>query len=217
MLDIVSSEEFDGGGAPTASTAASNNVTQDEVRANGNGVVIWGGKKYFDTVTAARVELGSNGRIRISSNGSTPHSLEGTYTRESNDFIRVINIEQPERGTVDVNGGVRLDNDQLARIDVTAGAQGTRDRVVFHFVANGYEPPSEEALCQEEIEARLRSQGSNADKLAFLAPERSRVSSNRYRLSGEVVLLSANSTAQYRCEVDTRNNQLVDASVVASR
>jgi hypothetical protein len=216
VLDIVSSEEFDGGTATAGGGSAPSTVTQDEVRANGTGVVIWGGKKYFDTVTAARVQLASNGRIRISFSGSTPQSLDGTYTRESADFIRVDTIDVPERGVMQVDGGVQLDNNQLERVDVSAGTQGTRDRVVYNFVSSHYDLPSEERLCQEEIQARLASQNRNASKLAFLAPERSRVASNRYRLSGEVVLLAENASAQYRCEVDSRGNQLLDASVVAS-
>ncbi len=87
--------------------------------------------------------------------------------------------------------------------------------MVYTFVADGYRLSPEESLCQEEIRARLASQGSSGKKLAFLAPERSRVSSNRYRLAGEVVILSENTSAQYSCEVDSRSNQLLDASIVA--
>jgi hypothetical protein len=216
VLDIVNSEEFDGAGAPVAEGGSTAPTIQNEVRANGKGAVLWGGKKYFDTANAARVQFGSDGRYRITTNGSTNHNIEGSYTRESRDFVRINTIDVPERGTVQVDGGVRLDRDQLSRVDVTAGSQGTRDRILFHFVADGYRPPADESRCQEEIQARLQTQGAG-DKFAFLPAERSRASSSRDRLVGEVVLLSQNSTAEYRCEVDARSGQVVDASVVASR
>jgi len=215
VLDIVSSEEFDGAGV-TASNPGTSPVSQAEVRANGNGAVLWGGKKYFDTATAARVQLGSDGRYRITTNGSTNHNIQGTYTRESRDFIRINTVDVPERGTVQVDGGVQLDRDQLERVDVTAGSQGTRDRILFHFIAQDYRLPADESRCHQEIQARLQTQGAG-DKFAFLPPDRSRASSSRDRLVGEVVLLSQNSTAEYRCEVDARSGQVLDASVVASR
>jgi hypothetical protein len=94
-----------------------------------------------------------------------------------------------------------------------------RDRVVYNFVADGYRLASEESLCQQEIRGRLQSQGRSGKNLAFLAPERSRVTSNRYRITGEVVIVSENASAEYSCEVDSRTNQILDASasVVASR
>jgi hypothetical protein len=216
VLDIVNSEEFDGGSTVSRGGSTPSNITQDEVRANGTGVVIWGGKKYFESVTAARVQLASNGRIHISFNGSSPQTLDGTYTRESHDFIRVNTIDWPQRGVIDVDGGVQLDHNQLARVDVASGAQGTRDRVVFTFVAEDYQIPREESLCQEEIQARLESQGHSGKKLAFLPASRSRVAGNRYRLTGEVVILAENTSAEYRCEVDASGKRLLDASVVAS-
>ena len=195
-LDLIGSEEF-GGGTTAGGGSAPSSVTQNEVRANGTGVVIWGGKKYFDTVSSARVQLASDGRIRISFDGSTPHSLGGTYTRESANFVRVDTIEVPERGVMNVDGGVAFERSQLARVDVSSGTQGTRDRVVYTFVADGYRLPPEESLCQQEIRARLQSQGHSGKKFAFLGPQRSRESSGRYRLTGEVVILAENASAQY--------------------
>ena len=214
VLDLIGSEEF-GSGSTAGEGSGPSSVTQNEVRAKGTGVVIWGGKKYFDTVSSARVELASNGRIQIRFDGSTPQTLGGTYTRESPNFVRVDTIDVPQRGVLNVDGGVAFERNQLARVDVSSGTQGTRDRVVYTFVADGYRLPPEESLCQEEIRGRLESQGHSGKKLAFLAPERSRSSSNRYRLNGEVVILSENTSAQYSCEVDSRSNQLLDARIVA--
>jgi hypothetical protein len=89
--------------------------------------------------------------------------------------------------------------------------------VVYHFVADGYQMPREETLCREEIRSQLASQGHSGKKLAFFAPTRSRVSNDRFRLSGEVVILAENLSAEYRCEVDSRGTQVLDASVAASR
>jgi hypothetical protein len=213
VLDLVGSEEFGpGGGGAVADTA--NDTRVDEVQARGSGVALFGGKKYFETANAARVQIGGNGRIRIVFTGSSQQSLDGTYTRESNDFLRVNAVEWPQRGTVPVSGGVTLDNNQLARVDVSAGAQGTRDRLVFAFVAEGYQLPREETLCQGEVRARLDQQGAGG-QLAFLAPATSRLGSNRRELTGEVVILSQNKSATYRCEVDSRGAQVLDVTVAA--
>jgi len=208
VLDVMAAEE--GGAANRDPAPIAGGV---EVQAKGSGVVIWGGKKYFDTVSGAKVLLGRDGRMRINFTGSTSHTLNGTWSQETNGFARVRTIDLPDKPSVAVEGGVLLDHDQLARIDVTAGTQGTRDRVVYTFVAQDFVLPREETLCQQEIRARLEKEKGSGVKVAFLAPRLSRLGSDRQELRGEVVLLSENVSAEYRCEVDTRRGQVIDASV----
>ncbi|HUP02214.1 MAG TPA: beta/gamma crystallin-related protein, partial [Gemmatimonadota bacterium] len=62
VLDILASS---GGGAVAAHRDQTTMGQGVEVQAKGSGVVIWGGKKYFDTVTGAKVQLGRDGRIQI--------------------------------------------------------------------------------------------------------------------------------------------------------
>jgi hypothetical protein len=211
VLDLLSTDEFassQGGG--TVAPAAGGTGQEVQVQARGTGVVIWGAKGQYGSVSAAKVAAGRDGRIHISFTGSSPQSLDGIWERDGNGNLRITSIDLPTKPAIPVNGGVQLDHDQLARIDVRTGDPGSRDRVLYSFVAEDYQLPREETLCQQEIRNQLGAKGNQA---VFLTPDRSRVTSNRQELSGEVLILSDNTSSRYRCEVDARGGQVLNASV----
>jgi hypothetical protein len=210
VVDLLSTDEFassKGGGTLTPSTGTGREI---QVQARGTGVVIWGAKGQYGTVTAAKVAAGRDGRIHISFTGSSPQTLDGAWNRDADGNLRITTIDLPTKPAIAVDGGVQLDHDQLARIDVRAGDPGTRDRVLYSFVAEDFELPREETLCQAEIRAQLGAKGNQA---VFLAPDRSRGTSSRQELSGEVVILSDNTSTRYNCEVDARGGRVLHASV----
>lgn len=212
VLDLLSTDEFassQGGGGGTVAPATG--TGQDvQVQARGTGVVIWGAKGQYEKVTAAKVAAGRDGRIHISFTGSRAESLDGRWERDGNGNIRITSIDLPTKPAIAVDGGVQLDHDQLARIDVRAGNTGTRDRVLYSFVSEHYQLPREEALCQQEIRAQLGAKGNQA---VFLSPDRSRGTASHQELSGEVVILSDNTSTRYNCEVDARGGRVLNASV----
>ena len=201
VLDLVASDEFARAGGGGAAVAGPATLGGDiDVQARGDGAVIWGAKGYPETVNAAKVHIGADGRFSATFSGSSQQRLDGTWRRESDGHFRVLTIDLPTKPAIAVDGSILLDHDQLARIDVASGAQGTRDRVVYTFVSEHYQLPREEAMCQDAIRQRIGS----GEKLAFLAPERS----SRNDIRGEVVILSRNESAEYRCEIDARGKVL---------
>jgi hypothetical protein len=211
VLDLVASNEFaSGGGGGAVASPAQTGSGDIDVQARGSGAVVWGAKGYPETVNAAKVHLGADGRFSIAFSGSSNQRLDGTFRRESDGAFRVLTVDLPTKPAITVEDGtILLDNGQLARVDVSYGAQGTRDRVLYTFVSEHYALPAEQVACHNAIRDRIGGDG----KLAFLAPEHSRVGSNRERITGEVVILSRNESARYSCEVDLRGDQVLQASV----
>jgi hypothetical protein len=173
--------------------------------------MVSGNRDHVDTISSVKVMLGGDGRFRLNIAGTTPHTLEGTYTRESPDFARIDTIDRPG-GTLRADGGITLNDEWLERLDVEAGAAGTRDHVIYNFVADTFALSQEETACQRQVRARIEKDRGAGAKLAFLSQQHSRISSQRQELRGKVVMLSDGSTAQYRCEID-RSGQVLSASV----
>jgi hypothetical protein len=212
VVDLVASEEFAGAGS-TAVAAATDTATGEErrTRGRGEGVMIRGPRDRVDTINSVKVLLGGDGRFRLTFAGSTPHQLEGTYTRESADFARINTIDT-ESGTLPAEGGITLNNEWLERLDLEAGTPGAQNHVIYNFVAETFALSQEETSCQEAVRARLQQDRGGNVKLAFVSQQQSRINSQRQELRGKAVVLADNSTVEYRCQID-RSGQVLNASV----
>ena len=170
--------------------------------------MVRGPRNQTETINSVKVHFGPDGRFRMTFAGSAPHVLEGTYTRESNEFVRIHTIDGPG-GSLNAEGGIALsETEWLGRIDIQAGTPGSRDHVVYQFVVDGFETTGELNACQQAIRTQL---GAGA-KLLFLSPHHSRIGSQRQEFRGTVVNLSNNSSAEYTCQVG-RGGQVLNASV----
>jgi hypothetical protein len=144
--------------------------------------------------------------------GTTPQTLNGTWTRESADVVR---LRIPELGgrRVTAEGLVLIDDEALGRVELVAGTPGSRSSAVMTFVADDYTPPRVETLCLQEARAQLEDDRGVPMVMLFLAPDRSRVATGRDRLSGDALVLADLASFTYSCEVDTRREQVLQASI----
>jgi hypothetical protein len=206
VLELLSSDEY-----------ASNSLgeTEDEditFESPGSGLVVWGPDGPHETLTGAKVLLGGDGQARVDFTGPKPHTLSGTWERESEDVVR---LEVPLVGSRRSNaqGLVLLDDDKLARVEVIAGIPGARNSALMTFVAGDYTPPAVETLCLQEARAQAEDDRGSIMVMLFLTPDRSRVSTGRDELNGDALALDDLESFTYRCEVDTRRGTVLEASI----
>jgi hypothetical protein len=210
--DLVASDEFASAQGSTSSAVASQTTGEDNrTRGRGNGVVVRGNRNHVDTLNSVKVLLGGDGRFRLNFNGSAPHQLEGTYTREGADFARIDTIDTPN-GTIPANGGITLNQDFLERLDLEAGTPGTANYVAYNFVVENFALSQEETACQQAVRARIQKDRGASTKVAFLNQSPGRPGAHRQEVRGRVVILADNSTANFSCQVD-RRGQVLSASV----
>jgi hypothetical protein len=213
ILALLAADQYAGGtsggfGQPMPAPGAGDL----DLLANGAGLVVWGAEGRYESLSGAAVALGHDGRARIDLDGTTPWTLNGTWTRESDALVR-LEIPAISGRRVDGEGIVVLDGERLARVEVSAGTAGARDQVVFTFVADDYTPARDETLCIEQTRAQLEGERGAPLVLVFPAPRRSSVSSGRDRLGGEALVLASPASWSYRCEVDTRRGEVLEVSI----
>jgi hypothetical protein len=179
--------------------------------ASGSGLVVWGTNGRYESLSGAKVALTRDGKARIDFTGTTPQTLLGTWSRESE---RVARLSIPEVGgrRTNATGWVIFDRNDLAEIQVTSGTPGARASAVVTFMADDYRPPAEETACYQEVRAQLEKERGAPMAMVFLTPDRSRVASGRYRLDGDALILAEAASLAYRCEVDSRRGVVLDAT-----
>jgi hypothetical protein len=210
IADLLASEEY---GSRDLEDDDRDGLGEEDrvVQASGSGLVIWGANGRYESITGAKVALGRDGGARIDFTGTTAQTLNGTWTRESE---KVARLSFPEIGgrRTSAEGWVMLDDDELARIELTSGTPGARSSAVMAFIADDYTPPADETACQQEVRAQLEEDRGAPLAMLFLTPDRSRVATGRDRLDGEAVVLAAPGSLIYRCDVDTRRDTVLDAT-----
>jgi len=202
-------------GAPAmpGDTAPPQPISQDiDVAADGAGLVVWGSMGRYESLSGAKALLGRDGKARIDLAGTTPQTLTGTWTRESDTVMRLRIPDIADR-RADAQGMVMLDGGRLARVEITAGTLGARNQVVFSFVADGWAPPREETRCQQQARARLEEDTGVPVVVLFLAPERSRLTTGRDALRGGAIQLADPAAFEYRCEVDAQRGEVLAATI----
>ena len=213
ILTLLSSDQYAGGSSGGIGSPAPVPSGLDfNLRADGAGLVVWGANGRYESLSGASVVLSRDGRARVGLDGTTPQTFTGTWTRESNDLVR---LQIPDIGgqRVDGKGIVVLDGGRLGRVEVTAGTPGARNQIVFTLIADDYAPPPEETLCIQEARAQLEDERDAPLVLLFLAPRRSSVATGRDDLSGDALVLTDPASFRYRCQVDTRRGTVLDASI----
>jgi hypothetical protein len=203
VADLIASEEFGSAGS-TAIASNSGTATGDDNRTRGRstGTVVRGPRNATESINSVKVLLGGDGRYRLTFNGSQPHQIEGTYTREGSDFARINTIEV-NGASLPARGGITLNQDFLERLDVEAGTPGTRDYVAYNFAVDAFQSSNmsnDSAACQQAVRARIQQQRGAHTKVAFVGQEMH----SRSEVRGTVVILADNTRAQYRCQIDRR-------------
>lgn len=208
---LLSSEEY--GAAIDLGEGDSQTTRSDRtLEASGAGLVVWGSNGRYESLSGAKVLLGSDGTVTIALTGTTPQTLTGTWTRETD---RLALVAIPDIGGRRMNGRgfVILDQGELARVEVVAGTPGARSSAVLTFVADEYTPPVEETLCHQQVRAQVEDDRGVALPMLFLTPDRSRIASGREELTGDALMLADPASFEYRCEVDTRRASVLDSSI----
>jgi hypothetical protein len=208
---LLASDEY--GGAIDRGETDDQTAGRDlTLEASGAGLVVWGGNGRYESVSGAQVHLGRDGAARIDLTGTTPQTLTGTWTRDS-DRLAFVDIPTIAGRRMNGRGWIQLDAGELARVELVAGAVGSRSSAVFTFVADDYTPPVEETRCQQEVRAQIEGDRGAVLPLLFLTPDRSRIASGREELGGHALALADPASFEYRCEVDTRRASVLDASI----
>lgn len=207
VLALFRSEEY-GTDIGESDAGVSSNI---DVEAIGSGFVVSGTNGRYDSLSGVKVALGRDGRARIDLTGTTPQTLTGTWTRESDDLL-LLSIPDISGRRANGRGFVMMDGANLARVEVTSGRPGSRSSTVITFLADDYTPPREETACLQEIRAQLEDERGTALAMLFLAPDRSRLTTGRERLVGDALVLADAGSLAYRCDVDIRRGTVVDAS-----
>jgi hypothetical protein len=207
VLDLLSSDEY-------ASNGGAGETEDEDIafEGPGSGLVVWGADGRYETLTGAKVLLSGDGKARVDFTGPTPHTLSGTWERESEDVVRLV-VPLVGSRRANAQGLVLLDNGNLARIEVIAGNPGAKGSALMTFIADDYTPPRVETLCVQEARAQLEEDRGTAMTMLFLTPDRSRVSTGRDELNGDAIALSHIESFSYRCEVDTRRGAVLEASI----
>ena len=202
VADLVGSDEF--ANVQGSATVANQTATGEDnrTRGRGNGVVVRGGNRNrVETINSVKVLLGGDGRFRLNFNGSAPHQLEGTYTREGTDFARITSIDTPN-GSMPATGGITLNQDFLERLDLEAGTPGTSNYVAYNFVVDNFAMSQDETACHQAVRARIQKDHGASTKVAFIDQSPARPGAHRQEIRGRVVILKDNSTVNFRCQVD---------------